>query len=47
MIEATLYADVFNLMKICSTFSDIAVAVDIYKHLDGGVDMLRKIAAGK
>lgn len=44
LIRAAAHADPVNISKMSLGFPAIATAVNIYKNVPGGVDMLRRLA---
>lgn len=47
LIEAAFLADLDNLDRLSQGFEGITAAIACYKRLDGGVQILQEIAAGR
>lgn len=47
LIEAMIVADNGNAHRLRAAFTGIMSAVDVYKRMDGGVHVLKEIAAGR
>jgi hypothetical protein len=46
LIEAMVLADNGNAHRLRAAFTGIMSAVDVYKRMEGGVEVLQQIAAG-